>query len=612
MVIKYRFEPRQHSKIRKINFIAFDTETNSDSSFICGAYYGRITDARGQTIEISRYADTLEDFRAAYWEIDELAARKRKPFALIGYNTSYDLPYLGDVVDTSERVDTGARFISAKTVTGKMIFDILNHVTGRLVDWIDKLDMKNKYGICKRDGYLETDEGKKAQVMDDARATYYLSTWLQDKLNTEFKIPFKSTKFAAALEIFRRNYFHDRWIRHDSEQWKHDFERRGYYGGRVEVFRRGKYQVKSYDVNSMYVSIMRDMPVPNPSKTKYLKDSDEIINLIDQCKHLMVECRVRVPKMRVGLLPYRSVDKKLIFPYGEWSGVYHSLELAAAMQYGAEILNIKRALYYPETKIYFRDYARMTLQGRKTAKASGDSALEQLYKYFGNGLYGKFGQQNGGLSKYVKLEQFEGNIEGLTTIEDAHGEWWVVVPPEQQIDAEHSFPIVSATIGAYARVKILHALMANAEDVIYCDTDSIKLEGTPAGIEIGDNPGQWGYEYTQLQEFYAPKLYGDKRKGIPKSAVLINKDENTEIWEFERPVTFRESFRRNIAQNTWEKKVKILILEDNKREWLKDGTSYPLYVYEDDSDTISSELYKPPNFDALKIMTGSTINGSCW
>lgn len=217
-MIKYRFEPRQHSKIRKINFIAFDTETNSDSSFICGAYFGRISDARGKIVEISRYVDTLEDFQNAYWDIEKISTRKRQPFALIGFNTAYDLPYLGNIVDTAERVDTGARFISAKTVTGKMIFDISNHVTGRLADWIQKLDMENKYGICKRDGYLATEEGKKSQVLDDAKATYYLSVWLQDKLNNEFRIPFKSTKFAAALEIFRRNYFHDRWIRHDNEQ----------------------------------------------------------------------------------------------------------------------------------------------------------------------------------------------------------------------------------------------------------------------------------------------------------------------------------------------------------------------------------------------------------
>lgn len=612
MVVKYRFEARRTAKVKRLNFVAFDCETESDGSFICGAFYGQITGRDGKSHEVSIYADTLKEFHEGYEEIERIAKRVQRSFCLIGFNTAYDLPYLGNLVDSSKRLDAGARFIMSKTITGRKIYDISNHVIGRLIDWIDRLNMQERYGICKREGYLDSIEGKKSQVLDDAKATYYLAVWVQDNLNNEFNIPFKATKFGAALEIYKRNYFKDSWLRQDDEQWKHDFERQGYYGGRVEVFRRGTVTVESYDVNSMYVAIMRDSQIPNPGRTKYLRDEEEIRRLIDEDKHLMVECRVRVPKLRIGLLPYRDTEnKKLLFPYGEWSGVYHSLELKAAMQYGMEIVKIKRALYYPETKQYFREYARMTLRGRKAAKKAGDVATEQLYKYYGNGLYGKFGQRNGGGSLFVKLEQFTGDIAGLTTFEDARGEWWIIVPGDEAADAEHSFPIVSATITAYARIKILHALMANSEEAVYCDTDSMKCIGHPEGIDIGKEPGQWDYEYTDTQEFYAPKVYGDKRKGVPKSAVLQSREDNIEIWEFERPVTFKEGFRRHILQNVWEKKVKVLMLMDTKREWLLDGTSYPLYIFEPDNATISFESYNDANREASSIMSGSAMKGSC-
>lgn len=42
--------------------------------------------------------------------------------------------------------------------------------------------------------------------------------------------------------------------------------------------------------------------------------------------------------------------------------------------------------------------------------------MEQLYKNYGNGLYGKFGQRNGGDKRYVRLEQFVGELEGLVII----------------------------------------------------------------------------------------------------------------------------------------------------------------------------------------------------
>ena len=73
-------------------------------------------------------------------------------------------------------------------------------------------------------------------------------------------------KFGAALKVFQKNYFHPKnggWFRKNDEQWKSDLERQSYFGGRCEVFRRGQYQAVSHDVNSMYVSIMRDNLIPN-------------------------------------------------------------------------------------------------------------------------------------------------------------------------------------------------------------------------------------------------------------------------------------------------------------------------------------------------------------
>ena len=65
-----------------------------------------------------------------------------------------------------------------------------------------------------------------------------------------------------------------------------------------------------------------------------------------------------------------------------------------------------------EAKNYFKDYAQMTMDGRKAARAKGD-AEEQLYKYRGNGLYGKFGQQNAIGGQYIRLSQFTGELEGM-------------------------------------------------------------------------------------------------------------------------------------------------------------------------------------------------------
>lgn len=575
---RYHFASGKPTAPKERSFIAFDTETSSDGGFICGAFYGELKTPRGFET-VAEYCDTEETFKAAFLNIEERARNRKRGFILIGFNTAYDMIYLGDIVASGERLDAGTRFIMGESVGGTKIYDISNHVMGGLNDWIKRLDMEEKYGVLKRGGYLNSEEGKKAQVLDDARATWILTKWVQDRMIKTFGISLTPTKFGAALKIFQRNYFNHKWYRTEREQWKNDFERESYYGGRCEVFQRGLRRVESYDVNSMYVAIMRDELIPNPTRATYLKNPEQILGMLDT-EFMTIDCRVRVPKLRIGLLPYRDPNNngKLIFPWGEWRGSFNSVELREAVKWGAEIIEVYRALWYPESHNYFRDYAQMTMDGRRAAREAGDAAEEQLYKYYGNGLYGKFAQQNaiGGL--YIRLSQYTGDLEGLTIIPGA-GDYWIEQPVERKEDSWHTFPIISATITAYARAKMLHALCSNGDNAVYCDTDSLKCIGHPAGISIGDNPGQWGYEYTEEQTFYRPKRYGNKRKGIPKKHTLVYADERTEVYRFERPTKFRTAIRRHMAQNVWEDNTKTVSLIDDKREWCEDGTSYPLFVY---------------------------------
>ncbi len=578
--IGYIFEkPKKVRRPRRRNFVAFDTETRDDGSFVCGAYFGSTTTQRGRNVPIEDYYDNLEEFQEGLFNIEKMFKSNRQVPTFVAFNTSYDLAYLQPCVNTNERLDVGSRFISCKTLNNNDILDVANHVIGSLEDWIKRLNMEEEHGIRKREGYLDSEEGKKEQVLDDAHATYILANWVQEQLINQFNTPFKPTRYGVALEIFRRNYFKGSWRRTSSEQWKNDFERQGYYGGRCEIFRRGQLRVSSYDVNSMYVAIMRDCDIPNPSKARYLKDEREILSLLHDNEHLMIDCDVEVPDGKIGLLPFRDYrDKKLIFPTGTWRGVFTAIELRGTMRYGAKITRVHRALHYPESQKYFTEFAAMTLEGRAKAKRNGDEAMDQLYKYYGNGLYGKFGQRNGGEKKSVRLEQFTGELEGLVIEPDADNNYWVQLPQEAAEDALHTFPVVSATITSYARVKILDALMANASTVVYCDTDSIKVTGKARGISISKEPGDWGYEYTAKQWFYGPKMYGEKRKGVPKNAILIEKTDDTETYEFERPTTFKESLRRGVRQNTWETRRKQVNLIDTKRQWFPDGTSIPLKV----------------------------------
>lgn len=574
------------AKTKKISLVAFDTEFETDGGkFICGAFYGELKDHHGRKQVISEYCSTLQEFQDTFRRLERQMGTKNR-FTLIGYNSAVDIPYLGDIVDTNSRLDSGSRFITAQTKNGTKIIDCTNHVTGSLQSWMARLKMKETHGIGKRTGYLDSDEGKRSQVLDDARATWILACWIRDFYHSK-GITLPITQSSAALKIFQKHYFTGAWYRFPGEQWKSDFERESYYGGRCEVFRRGLQEVQSFDVHSMYVSIMRDDLIPNPTVCKYL-DSRQAMEQFKAGEFLTLDVTVRVPYRRVGLLPYREPETgKLLFPTGRWRATYSSVELQAAVEFGATIVEIHRALWYPESDYYFHDYAQMTLDGRAECKLSGDAAREQMYKLLGNGLYGKFGQRNAEGGNYVKLEEYDGDIEGKTIFWQDDGSAWVEVPKADQIDALHTFPVIPATIAAYARVKLLRALVANEDAVVYCDTDSIKTNGEVRGIEIGPEPGEFGFEYACEEEFYSPKCYGDHRKGVPKAGKEVARlyDDNG-VWVGDAPgetwyipvwTKYKTAIRSGKPQNVVKLRTKYLSLIDSKRAWDGDE-SMPIVV----------------------------------
>ncbi len=591
----------------RYSFLAFDCENDTTTGkMICAAIFGIIrarVPGKREDITIEEYYETEEELQHAILEIEEKYSQKYHVkhyhrLKIVGFNTAYDLPYIMNITDTARRFDAGSRFITTRTKKGTRIVDASAVFPGTLEDAIRIFGFEEKYGLHKRSGYLDTTEGKRAQVLDDAKATFYLAEHLQAFFAERFNIPYPNTIAGAALRAFERNFMPKDVIlqRRPNEQWKNDFERKAFRGGRVEVFQRGELCVQSYDVNSMYPSIMKTIQIPNVSKTKYLgKDkSDEIIQRIQAGDTLCVECTVHVHEDEyIGPLPYSTEEEgKLIFPVGVFSGVWTSVELKNAIDYGrTTILSVERALYYPEVFPMFEEYATTMMEERAKARERGDEPVAFMYKLMGNSLFGKFGERHKKAYRYVKEEDYDGDYKNVSLIprvdgfaefsdeESAKAPMWVVIEEPEGGDARHTFPIIPALITAHARVQLYHALKANAEGVVYCDTDSIKVRGGVNGITIGKEAGKWDFEYEAVETFYAPKFYGEKGyddegrikmkvKGVPKRARIISEDNESIQFEWEAPLKYRESIIRGAPhQNVWLNREKSVSKNDNKREW---------------------------------------------
>lgn len=92
----------------------------------------------------------------------------------------------------------------------------------------------------------------------------------------------------------------------------HDWVRRGYYGGRTEMFAEEGFDIRYFDINSSYpASMLADMPVGRMVVPK--SNRMEVLEELARTHVGFVECEVYIPKdCALPPLPYRVPDGKRI------------------------------------------------------------------------------------------------------------------------------------------------------------------------------------------------------------------------------------------------------------------------------------------------------------
>ena len=548
--------------IRTYNFVAMDVENDPETgAFICAALFGDIKNSHGVVKRIDEYFTNQSDLFIFLESIQK--NNKNTACKLVFFNMGYDYWFNIDITNDSKLLVSSSRFISGELQNGIKMMDIANHVDGTLEDWIGYLSLNENLGIYKADL-----SDLKLRVQMDTKATFYMTMYIQDFYTKVLGIPLSLTVASGARRTFAQHFFKDFWTR-DNE--KIDvLERMSYRGGRTEVFKRGDSTVFSYDVNSMYLSVMRDEVFPDPNSAKL----HEFPTRLPPKGQYIAACTVHVPKQFIPPLPY--FKEKLIFPTGTFSGVWCSPELDYAIkECGVTVLAIEWVLTY-KSKPYFKDFANFVWETRTKFKLQKNKGMDMMTKKIGNSLYGSFGQRNKimdyiGKSKDCTLTLEEGDKVVLSMID---GVEYMSVSNSAKEDSSHTFPCVPSFITSYARLKLLKRLKEDENKSIYCDTDCVKSTS-----DLGGNTsdlGGWGFEPTKSGDFYfiRPKLYGrvgnetpEKMKGIPKTAQLIENDAQHFKFEFRKPNRMRESIKRGLMPNQWSLHTKTVSKEDDKRIW---------------------------------------------
>ena len=309
--------------------------------------------------------------------------------------------------------------------------------------------------------------------------------------------------------------------------------RKSYRGGITKVNK--KYQgveledVMSFDVNSLYPSVMYDNPMPI--------GMGKIYNTIKECildRRYLYICVVVVSYVKVKKGYHSFIGNTAGFSYSRKYNYDDELTNKVLYLWGKEYelfklvyegtFEVSKVVGYKKANYVFKDYIDRWYAVKENAKTPAE---RQLAKLMLNSLYGKFGMNDSRISKIPIGYNEEGIIYKMNDTKSVY------------YDKK-----VASFITSMARVKYATMMNLLGDLFVYGDTDSLYVRGKtiPKVFEdvVDDKKiGYWKYEgyYKRFKSLKA-KCYikelenGEierKIAGCPKEVVELINFDNFEI-----------------------------------------------------------------------------------
>jgi len=382
-----------------------------------------------------------------------------------------------------------------------------------------------------------------------------------------------------AFQNFKKLFLKDRELIFPEDKDYIENILQAYRGGFVNVFELGKFDhIVDYDINSLYPYVMKNHKLPiayekelhNITLDQYLKLKENHYIIANVDFSLDVDISMIVKRINNKLYSIKSGNVWI-----------HEPEIDYLIENKAQI-KFNTVYLYKYSYDLFNEYIDMFYNIKKNS--NGNKARKTIAKLFLNSLYGKFGQHKSH-TEYIPLNDneimdlqepirmIEIEPDGKRIITTNYGEFLTRKKEEKVSYA----PEIAGSITAYARMKLYEYIKkAGFENVVYCDTDSIHCKGHYLDQYISEDLGMLKIEKEGSGEYLAPKFYQINNewttKGISKKDILLQKDENKQIWlskRFEKVKTINKN--GVIVRNV----IKTLKFENDKFKWIgKRGYSF--------------------------------------
>jgi hypothetical protein len=401
--------------------------------------------------------------------------------------------------------------------TGKLPFDHswiyasnLNYV-GSTPDWLTHMKEELIYMGVITNGEFSIKRYCELYNKIDCQGLHQLIFKFFHTLVKEFSIDFSfcTTLPQLALEVYRSKFLKGNKIIRLLSNRHYNFIKQAYKGPEVSVYKPySEGRVYYYDVNSLFpYCMLLPQPVGSPKPYDVSKGLRGFFGF--------AEAIVSAPDIKIPVLPLKANingTDKLIFPTGEFKGIFFSSELQYAESLGYRIKLI-RGYSFEKSENLFTEFVTNFYNKKSSAK---NGAIRTISKLILNSLYGRMAISKDFENNFITSNEFikDQLLNLFSNIKpEPLNERSILfnfnVFPNPNLENSYVSELlqklffmssenrvgniaISAAIAAYARIYMHQFKMRYSNEVLYSDTDSLVLANKPLDPElIGDKIGQF-------------------------------------------------------------------------------------------------------------------------
>jgi hypothetical protein len=344
----------------------------------------------------------------------------------------------------------------------------------------------------------------------DCISLYHVLANFKDLIYEHFSVNMEAYPTAPSLTfgIYRKKYMPLHTIPITKEDI-FDFLSLGFTGGSTEMYQPYGENLRCYDANSLYPSIMRDSLYGVGQIIQFKGDITQISKNKIWFAKVEVESKYDLEHPLLQLHYKTKEGVRTVAANGKFTTVISSTEYAAYKDYYN--ITIIEGYVFAESKLIFSEYIKELYDLRK--QYPKDHPMNLTAKLLMNSLYGRFA-----MAPITRVQLFvhgkdldklciNNTVFNIIQIEDEDINMIDLQYPDFKGRSENSIGIAALTT---ANGRIFMSKFKNNPDfnLYYTDTDSIFIDKDLPDTMVGNELGQFKKEYDiDKAVFISPKCY---------------------------------------------------------------------------------------------------------